>query len=100
MSEPISILVRRYQCAHCGRSRSKRTATAEHIGRCWLNPDNRTCKTCENFEPWTDACGCEPGCNWGARGPNPPYCHAGVDLTGDDALPVTNCPLWTAVTES
>lgn len=90
---PVTIRVTRYACPHCSRSRAKRQATIEHIGRCWKNPANRTCKTCIHFDPGGDACGCEPGCNWGSSGPEMPSCAAGRDLP-DDYAPVTNCPKW------
>ncbi|MER5461631.1 hypothetical protein ABT010_13275 [Streptomyces sp. NPDC002668] len=93
---PVAIQVTRYACPHCARSRAKKAATVEHIARCWHNPDNRTCKTCVHFDPGGDACGCEPGCNWGSSGPVGPSCNAtGQDLDFDQ-LPVTNCPKWEA----
>ena len=67
-------------------------ARAEHIARCWLNPAVRSCKTCANLEPGGDACGCEPGCNWGSpSGGIPDSCAAGIDLDGTIK---TGCPLW------
>lgn len=90
---PVMVRVTRYACPHCSRSRSKRAATAAHIDRCWHNPAVRACKTCAHFDPGGDACGCEPGCNWGASGPAQPGCAAGVPMP-DDFTPVTNCPEW------
>ncbi|MFK0182021.1 hypothetical protein ACIQVR_39425 [Streptomyces xanthochromogenes] len=90
---PVLVRVTRYACPHCSRSRSRKAATAAHIDRCWHNPANRTCKTCEHFDPGGDTCGCEPGCNWGASGPDMPSCNARVPLPAD-FTPVTNCPEW------
>ncbi len=96
MTEPIRLVVTRYRCPHCARSRSSKKATVEHIGRCWSNPAVRSCRTCRHFEPADDACGCEPGCNWGNSGKGiPEHCAAEVDLTGQ-SVPVTNCDLWEA----
>ena len=89
---PEPFTVTRWRCPFCRRSRSAKRATAEHIARCWLNPDVRSCKTCAHFEPAHDACGCEPGCNWGSpAGGVPDSCAAGVALDGDVK---TGCPLW------
>ena len=48
MSEPIRKPVVRWQCPHCFHTMSARTRMVEHIARCWLNPDARSCKTCEH----------------------------------------------------
>lgn len=89
---PESVRVTRWRCPFCHRSRSSKRATAEHIARCWLNPAVRSCKTCANFEPGGDACGCEPGCNWGSpSGGIPDSCAAGLKL---DGAVKTGCPLW------
>jgi hypothetical protein len=97
-AQPELIVVQRYRCPFCHRSRSARKATAEHIGRCWQNPAVRSCKTCTHLEPGYDACGCTDGCNWGSpSGPVPESCAAGVELGG----PVrTGCPLWTPKEEA
>jgi hypothetical protein len=90
---PESITVTRWRCPFCHRSRSSKRATAEHIERCWLNPAVRSCKTCANREPGGDACGCEPGCNWGSPpGGIPDSCTAGVDRSDGEIK--TGCPLW------
>lgn len=96
MSGPEPITVKRWRCPFCRRSRSSRKATAEHIGRCWLNPANRTCKTCANYE-YAAGGGCDGlgphfGCNDSSE-----ECTAGVDLPADG--PVTGCPLWRAIAE-
>ena len=60
MSEPIPKQVTRWSCPHCHRSWSKRRSASDHIERCWFNPDNRSCKTCINYQPayhgdgWTE----------------------------------------------
>lgn len=95
---PIPITVRRFQCPHCRRTRGKKQAAVEHMGRCWKNPAVRACKTCAHFAPGGDACGCEPGCNWGSSGPDMPSCGVGRELP-DDYKPVVHCPLWEARAE-
>jgi len=90
---PEPVTVTRWRCPFCHRSRAHKKATAEHIARCWLNPAVRSCKTCANLEPGGDACGCEPGCNWGSpSGSIPDSCAAGVNIS--DGQIKTACPLW------
>lgn len=93
---PIPVVVTRHQCPHCRRTHSKKAAAVAHIGRCWHNPDNRTCKGCRHFEPgYASTSQCIPGrdCNCGDVDTE---CRAGVDLPDFDQLPVTNCPKWEA----
>ena len=86
MTGPIVLTVKRYQCPHCRRNHASRVRATNHMTRCWFNPDARGCKTCINFRAESDACGCEPGCNWGNSGQSiPEHCAAGVDLTGRPA---------------
>jgi len=92
--EPIVLTVKRYKCPHCNRSRSARKATVEHMTRCWHNPAARGCRTCGNYSPAEDACGCEPGCNWGNGGEGiPEHCEAGVSLK---LGPIVQCEKWKA----
>lgn len=90
-TQPIPIRVTRYQCPHCHRTHSKRTAAQAHIGRCWHNPHNRGCKTCEHYQPAGDGAQCMPGdqcsCNT-----YPESCNADAGRVLDQ--PVTGCPLW------
>jgi hypothetical protein len=95
---PIAIRTTRYRCPFCARSRSRRATTTAHIARCWHNPETRSCLTCEHHDAGGDACGCEPGCNWGAPGPVPPSCGVGLDL-GENSQPVSNCPQWQTAIE-
>jgi hypothetical protein len=98
MTAPVLVKVTRYACPFCTRSRAKKTATAAHIGRCWSNPANRTCKTCRHFEEAFTAAP-EDWCFEGRRcscNDSPASCEAGVDLPDHDALPVVGCPLWEA----
>ncbi|MFE7547076.1 hypothetical protein [Streptomyces gardneri] len=91
VEEPLAIQVTRYQCPHCRTTRSKKTTAIAHIGCCWKNPANRTCKTCEHYEPAGDGTHCFPerpcGCNVYAEG-----CNEGVDIPDD--RPATHCPKW------
>jgi hypothetical protein len=99
LREPIPVRVIRYGCPSCGRRASSKSRAREHMARCWLDPANRGCKTCANFNPAEDACGCEPGCNWGNSGESVrEHCGKGVDLSGDPAEvkpgPIVHCPEW------
>lgn len=94
MSAPVLIVVKRWRCPHCGRSRSKQAAAQAHVDRCWWNHDNQTCKTCMYFRE-SGCCGrpdtyqCyTPMCDTG------PTREAGVEFTADTALPVVGCPSW------
>jgi len=91
---PIALTVTRYRCPFCTRSRSRKAATVEHISRCWHNPEVRACLTCDHYDAGGDACGCEPGCNWGNSGhPYHPSCGANLPL-GENDRPVSGCPQW------
>lgn len=100
---PVPVMVRRFACPFCKRSRSAKKATAEHIGRCWENPAVRSCKTCAHLVDVQGGGGtCFPGrscnCNDGYR-----YCGAGIDFEGEGFgpdFPRTGCPLWAAKTET
>lgn len=60
--EPVKVQVTRWRCPHCGRSHSVRTRARQHMARCWLNPDARSCKTCVNFrEGWGFGDSCAKG---------------------------------------
>lgn len=71
--QPIPFTTTRYRCPTCPRTASSKARMVEHIGRCWLNPEARGCKTCKHFEPY---------------GPeNADACLVGVDLTGRPDCP-------------
>lgn len=89
--DPLVIQVIRYQCPHCRATRSKKTAAAAHIGRCWKNPAVRTCKTCTHYEPAGDGDQCIPGRACGCN-VYPESCDAGQDIPDD--RPATHCPKW------
>lgn len=86
---PIPIVVTRYKCPHCHRSRSKQTAAYEHMQRCWYNPAARGCKTCANYYPGDDGCGVyNPVCNCAS----PEMCRvSGIDLDGTLRV---HCDSW------
>lgn len=92
MTEPIKFTQVRHRCPHCRRSWSAKRAAVEHITRCWLNPANRSCKTCDNYEPPNG--GCCPGCDTDER------CYAGVqfdvepDEFGGRILLPLHCEKW------
>lgn len=48
---PIPVVVTRWQCPYCRRSRSRRKPCETHIQLCWKNPTLRGCKTCAFFVP-------------------------------------------------
>jgi hypothetical protein len=88
---PIPLRVLRWRCPNCTRSASRPGRIHEHMACCWYIPENRGCMTCVHFEREPDACGCEPGCNWGNSGGEfvPERCAKGVDLSGRPAC--TEC---------
>lgn len=81
--EPIKTTVVRWKCPHCNRHLSRRRKAVEHVDRCFLNPTNRTCRTCvhHRFEE------SEPETGWHL----PEHCEADVE---PEQWPVVNCPLW------
>lgn len=87
---PEAIVVTRYRCPFCHRSRSSKRAAAEHIARCWLNPAVKACKTCVHYEfgPSGDYClGTPCNCNEASVS-----CAEGIGI-GDFSIK-TACPLW------
>lgn len=96
MSAPIPVRTIRYACPFCARSRAKKAATVEHIGRCWFNPGNRTCKTCKHFKEAFTASPddwCFPGRHCSCNDFDA-YCAEDVDLPGFEDRPIVDCPLW------
>lgn len=51
VTAPEPFQTTRYRCPWCRRSWSARAAAAEHIARCWFNPETRSCKTCDSYVP-------------------------------------------------
>jgi len=91
-AEPISILVRRSKCPHCGRTHSRPARTREHMGRCWKNPEARGCLTCTHFQP---AEGDSPDPTIGYPGHfEPESCAVGVNLAGHPACPACSGYGW------
>jgi hypothetical protein len=93
MPEPEMVMVRRYQCPYCHRRRASKSAVAQHMERCWLNPAARSCKTCAHYEYYAGSGlsdPCVPGefchCDDPAES-----CGKDVDLTGGLK---SGCPLW------
>lgn len=80
MTGPIAIKVLRFQCPFCRRSWAHKSAAERHVGRCWLDPQNRACKTCRNHQPPHDGGPCVAGrpcpCNIVDE-----ECYAGHDLS-------------------
>lgn len=90
---PIALTVTRYRCPFCTRSRAKKATTAEHIARCWHNPEVRACLTCEHHEPAVSSNEqCIPGrdCNCGS---SPEGCYHPDGPRPFEAVR-TDCPLW------
>lgn len=87
-AEPIAVRQIRYKCPFCPRTHSRPVRAREHIGRCWLNPDARGCKTCKHFESAAEQCCGAPDLNqcytpWCADVAD--RCRAGVSLAGRPA---------------
>lgn len=87
-AEPVALRVTRWKCPFCTRARASKAATVEHIGRCWSNPEVRSCKTCRHYEVTGGFCDGDPMCNCP---PAEEICHAGIRLTGDVEV---GCPAW------
>jgi hypothetical protein len=78
MTEPIRTTVVRYKCPFCNRFYSRRQAAKDHMARCWLDPANKTCRTCKHHhwgDPFLDT---------------PEKC----DVSEPETFPVVDCPLW------
>lgn len=83
MSDPIKTTVVRYKCPHCNRHFSRKKACAAHIERCFLDPANRTCRTCEHHhweDPFRDT---QELCS----------------VSMPKEFPVVLCPLWELASE-
>jgi hypothetical protein len=50
MTDPEKVQVTRWRCTHCRRSWATRRDADNHAARCWYDPANRACKTCEHFK--------------------------------------------------
>src|SRR5690242_9242341 len=89
-AEPLPMIVTRYQCPHCRRTRSKQAAASAHIARCWKNPNARGCKTCAHFDQVPTGDDCLPGhpCNC-----NNGWERCAADLSIKNGL-VIDCPRW------
>ena len=107
-AEPIPFKTTRYRCPFCPRTAANVTRMREHIGRCWLNPAARSCKTCKHFEPYgpENADGCAVGVDLSGRpactncgGPGDPW-NPCERCTGDGAEvkpgPIVGCEKWEA----
>ena len=90
MAEPIAVRVTRYRCPFCSRGHASRSRARDHVARCWLNPENRGCKTCAHHQPFGFEGHCIPGvaCICGETAEE---CRAGLDISGGL---ITGCPLW------
>jgi hypothetical protein len=96
LAEPIACQTIRYRCPFCRRfSRSRKSAVADHMARCWLNPAVRACKTGAHFQPGNGA-GISTYCQDGE------LCSCGVvdeECLHEDGPDLSaglhdHCPLW------
>jgi hypothetical protein len=86
---PVPVTVHRYRCLYCRHLRVKRATAVAHLTRCWHNPANRTCLTCDHYAPPLEGDRTSP--------PEPATCHAANgprDLPTGQRFPMTHCPLW------
>lgn len=79
MTAPIPFRTLRYRCPHCPRTGASKTRVTEHIGRCWLNPAARACKTCAHYRPGIPG---EIDTGWPGEAE---HCAIGVNLAGRKA---------------
>lgn len=86
---PVPFTVTRYRCPACSRTGSSRKQIANHMVRCWLNPDAKACKTCALYRPDTSE---------GDVGYlSPEYCAVGLEFPEDQLGRPTlavGCPKW------
>lgn len=77
---PVKVAVVRYDCPFCGSGfrSSRKSYVVEHMGRCWSDKANRTCRTCTFHIP-----------PYGDRADD---CRQDVDLPDD--RPMVDCPFW------
>lgn len=83
----------RWRCPHCRRSWSSKARANAHVAACWLDPANRTCKTCAHHwieAPTYDEPGGE-GCNAGANIYDPEG-----ELSDGRFYVQVGCPEWGA----
>lgn len=93
VGEPERIVVTRFRCPHCGKTRSSKKAAAEHMARCWYNPTARGCKTCAHYYPGDNGCEGDPYCNCAS----PEFCNAGVIFPEKGLL--IRCDKWEETTD-
>ncbi|MFF8299557.1 hypothetical protein ACF07M_29915 [Streptomyces globisporus] len=93
---PLPLVVIRHQCPHCRRyTRAAPERVQWHMGRCFQNPDARTCKTCTHHQEESIDPGhyCHPGMRCGCNDWDEACTHP--DGPEDDyKFPVFDCPLW------
>ncbi|WP_280244979.1 hypothetical protein [Nocardia abscessus] len=92
MADPVAYTVVRHRCVFCRYSRTRRATVADHIERCWHNPQTRTCRTCASFVPAGAGRDCVPGRPCSCDDTDA-FCEEGVTLPAD-GLPVIACPRW------
>jgi len=90
MTQPIPFTTTRYRCPHCPRTAANNSRMREHIGRCWLNPAARGCKTCKHYEQRAENEVCMVGVDLTGR-PECKTCAGFGDVPGED-LGMTECP--------
>lgn len=99
-AEPVKVQVTRWRCPCCGRSHSGRARAREHMGRCWLNPAVRSCKTCVNFDPGSNGCGTyDCNCASGESCLRGLTVHLPNETRPNSFLFPVDCPLWTGEVE-
>lgn len=51
--EPKAVVSKKWICEGCNFTSRKKYVLVDHLKRCWNNPENRACKTCEHYqEKW------------------------------------------------
>jgi len=85
--------VKAYHCSYCKKYGLSKAWIKKHEQKCFLNPETRSCATCENYkiEPVDDPDE--------AFELEKPLCLQKIDLTGPNGKWAlnTNCPLWKEV---
>ncbi len=77
--EPKAVVTKRWICPGCDFESKKKYVLTEHLKKCWRNPENKACDTCEHYN-----------IKW-RGGKNLSTCDVGLKIYG---RPNANCRRW------
>lgn len=85
MTLPIAFVTTRHRCPHCRKSYAHAKTAAQHMTRCFTNPDARSCKTCTHRDVDGEF---GSGCSVGALDGGPTCSRCGAFVSPAEGL----CP--------